>query len=92
MGLDPRPDRASDSPLWDELLARASDELHGALHALRCGGGSLSQREDGSLMLQPAPDPQPHEMTSGEYQEFRERWLAPHRNELVRLLTLGMAA
>lgn len=83
---DPRPDLYADSSLWARLLRAAyaldsddPDGLFWALHGFRCYGASLRLGEHTAILG-------PGEMSEAEYKAERERWLTPHRTELVRLL------
>jgi hypothetical protein len=83
---DPRPDIAGDSALWSSLLPRAyaldgSDPhgCYGALLGLRCWGAILVREADRYRIAAGEIDP-------AEYEEFRRRYLLPHRDAITALL------
>lgn len=89
---DPRPDLAEDSGQWERLLAVAygldGNEprgVFGALHGMRCLGARLAVINGQAKLFA-------GEIEQGEYNELRETWLAPHHEQLQRLLTHSLWA
>lgn len=85
---DPRTDLEDDSKMWRQILMGAwgidggkVDGLFGALHGLRCLGCRLEFNGTGKLRLV-AGD------LGDEYKILRDRYLVPHREDLVALLGL----
>ncbi len=78
--FDPRPDLSEDSPLWSEVLGEAEGDknLFGLLHGLRCGGGRLEVRENGSLKLN-------YEtlLKTWNRSTLLSRWLEPNKKEVA---------
>lgn len=88
---DPRPDLQEDHQLWTRLLTLAmkkhGEELAGVLHGFRCGGTRLRQGKHG-YVLRPDIDPTGRVawMSMAEYEEIRDKYLAPWREEVIALL------
>lgn len=86
-GIDPRPDLAEDSVLWEALLGWAARHdpgagteasLFGLLHGLRCGGCRLVRRPDGRLRLNYTAL-----LDGWDETELREHWLMPNRQGIA---------
>jgi|SRR5690606_8310573 len=89
--VDPRPDLTEDHEAWNRLLQLALDkhgeDLAGVLHGFRCGGTRLRQGKRG-YVLRPDIDPTGARawLSVEEYEEMRDKYLAPWRNEVAALL------
>ncbi len=90
---DPRPDLATDSALWAQLLALAYDldpalppyGLFGALYDMRCMGAGLVVVNGRCKLVH-------GEMLKADYDADRARYLVEHKAALVELLArLDMA-
>ncbi len=83
---DPRPELPHDSAYWTVLLRHAQWEDNeaalGALHGVRCCGARISLQPSGVLRIEAG------EGYLGNWAADRERWLAPHRADLIRWLRL----
>ncbi len=84
---EPRPDLTADTQQWRQLLRAAyvvdgerADGLYGPLYALRCSGARLERRANGTYRLTAGAE------YAGDWRADCQRWLAPHRAALVRLL------
>jgi len=87
---DPRPDLTSDSKLWTRLLQLAEKEspyLPGILHGFRCEGTRIKKGQKG-YALRPDIDPAGDSawISKREYDEEKQKWLNPYRQEIVQLL------
>ena len=83
MTIDPRPDLATDHPLWERLLVVshvAPYDLYWSLKGLRCLGAALVARSAGGVRLVAG------ELTEGEYQDAKARYLVPYGERLLGLL------
>jgi len=87
---DPRPDLYADSSLWTRLLRAAYGQdggdprgLFAALHGFRCCGASLRLGNHTAIL-------DPGEITPADYDDWKRRYLEPHREALVCLLA-GLA-
>lgn len=89
--IDPRPDLQDDHEHWTKLLNLAmnkyGDGLAGILHGFRCGGTRLKRGRNG-YVLRPDVDPTGTVAwpTVEEYEEMRDKYLAPWREEVTALL------
>jgi hypothetical protein len=94
---DPRLDLVSDSARWGTLLALAHDHdaddpqgLYVALLAMRCCGARLVH-EGGHWLILPRPSDsgtdEIHEAAETEMEHDKRRWLMPHRDALLGLLS-----
>lgn len=88
---DPRSDLASENPeesyWWCWLLADAwnvSRELAVTLHGFRCMGTRLERKEKG-FVLKPEVSERAW-ASEEEYQEARNKYLMPYKEQLTRLL------
>ena len=84
--MDPRPDLTRDSAAWERLLQATfiqdghdQDGLYGTLHGLRCLGFILETYRGGVRLV-------PDALHIDDYGDWRERYLAPHRERLIGLL------
>ena len=89
--MDPRPDIAEDSVLWDWVLQHAyvqdgddPNGLYRLLNGLRCLGARLSFNKHG-LHLGPRYFPHGSWRTREEWLVDRERYLVPRRAAIERL-------
>jgi hypothetical protein len=78
--LDPRPDLQTDSELWEEVLeeAKRDPDLYGLLHGLRCGGGLLERKENGSLKLDYTPL-----LDGWQKDKLLADWLVPNQQRIA---------
>lgn len=89
--VDPRADLAEDSATWTKLLQLAmnkhGEELAGILHGFRCGGTRLKRGRNG-YVLRPDVDPTGTVAWPSveEYEEMRDKYLAPWRDEVSKIL------
>jgi hypothetical protein len=85
---DPRPDLKKDSQEWTKLLTMAESvnlELAGTLHGFRCCG--LRLQKDNGYVLRPEFNPEISKWNNeAEYKADRNKWLAPHGREIIKLL------
>ncbi|PZR84126.1 MAG: hypothetical protein DLM65_00570 [Candidatus Aeolococcus gillhamiae] len=99
--VDPRPDLSDDAALWARLLTLAwardgSDRcgVYGSLLGMRCLGVRLTSGVH-TLRLQARREPPgepPSWATPDQYREERARWLDPHREAVVSLLSAAVSA
>jgi hypothetical protein len=86
---DPRTDLISDSEDWTRLLNAAekvNEELAGTLHGFRCCGARLTKTSQGYI-IEPCLDPKSSKwLTKAGYQIDRDKWLIPHKDDLIKLL------
>lgn len=87
---DPRPDLDKiyhDGPLWVQILAlshKSNKLLSGLLHGFRCQGGKLEKGPKG-YVIRPVFGEQGWK-DQREYNKDRDRYLAPHTEEIIKLL------
>jgi|GEM_PF-6634882 len=80
---DPRSDLKNDHFFWEELLINSKQmfpEVFPTLHGIRCSGAGLAKTDTRGLKLLPG------ENTPKEWEDTKTRWLAPIREQLVKLL------
>lgn len=90
---DPRPDLKEDSQLWERLLALALAEdkaLAEALFAIRWGGSRLVEIK-GHYAIRPQVGPGGW-LQKKDYEEVRDIWLAPYKEQVAGLLRRLKAA
>lgn len=87
---DPRPDLDGDARLWDAVLRAAwmtgDNPIYGLLHGLRCGGATLTLRDNGKLHL----DYSVYEETLGK-DTVLEQWLKPNVKAIQSVFTRAEA-
>lgn len=86
--IDPRPGLEEDSALWTELLTNATAiniEVTQVLHAMRGGGTVIVQQEE-RYVLKPLIDSKTGWGSSEEYAETRDKYLLPHKDQIIGLL------
>lgn len=96
--LDPRPDLADDHNYWEALLARAEavdKEICGTLKGMRALGARLtfegnklhmSPRNGYGVDCYPIPT---HKDAVALYAQHRQRYLLPHKSEIMGILALA---
>lgn len=81
---DPRPDKVSDHRHWKKVLWNAwnhNKDLYGVLHGLRCGGAEMVLTAKSFMLL-------PGEWKQEEWDDVKQRYLAPHKDQLISLFKL----
>lgn len=83
--IDPRDDLEDDDPGWRDLLVLVWDGgvangIWQALNGLRCMGARLEASPKGGARLVTGY------MEPGEYNQLRDRWLRPFRDDLIDAL------
>jgi len=82
--IDPRSDKVIDHKYWEDILWNAwhfVKPFYHDLHGIRCGGAELTLTKDSFRLL-------PGEWTTKEWDEIKLQYLAPIKDDLVRLLRL----
>lgn len=94
--LNPRPDLQGDASKWAMLLRLAhenNEQFYGVLHGIRAGGTILKEAKTASgikrWILHPIIDPSGNKgwASQDEYNEAREKFLMPYKQELSELLS-----
>ncbi len=90
---DPRPDLREDSRLWEQLLAltvEMDEPLGEALFAMRWAGSRLVT-VNGHYAIRPQVGPGCW-LKKEDYEDVRDIWLAPHKDQVAELLRRLKAA
>lgn len=85
---DPRPDLSEDSENWTRflnLVKSKNEMLAGTLYGFRCCGLRL-YREKIGYVLKPEFNNIDGWKDKTEYEKDKEKWLLPHKTELIDLL------
>ena len=85
---DPRPDLIEDSKDWTRflnLVKNKNEILANTLHGFRCCGLRLYEEKIG-YVLKPEFNFSSEWEDQTEYEEDREKYLIPHKTELIELL------
>ncbi len=89
--IDPRPDLKNDHFMWVNLLTNAKEmfpafinetPFWGALLGIRSGGARLAKTDTGTLKLLPG------EFLPEKWEDIKTQWLAPIKDELIKLLQI----
>jgi hypothetical protein len=84
--IDPRPDLADDTIYWNRILGAAQKKnvkLAYILHGFRCGGLRICDYK-----LRPDYDDKESIWANKEeYEQDRDEWLVPYREEIRKLLS-----
>lgn len=85
---DPRPDLIEDSKDWVRFINLVKNKnkiLANALHAFRCCGLRIYKEKIG-YVLKPEFNISSGWKNQMEYEKDKEKWLLPHKTELIDLL------
>ena len=88
---DPRPDLEEDHHLWVKVLTEAyrrNVELFGVLHGLRCMETRIEKTSTGYRLKVPYAELAFDKPGRKNGIATRKKWLDPHRDEIVGLLSL----
>lgn len=86
---DPRPDMPEDSFLWLQMFVdadRISPEFYQHLLYMRSAGTRIVTGKSGGFVIRPEIGGKGTWLNEAQYKEYAARWLAPHRNEIIKIL------